>query len=190
MTGPAAEGLIWNAAGLLGEDAGAARELEVDGVAVPLDDDLALARPVSGRVRFRRTNRGILVDADLHAALATECSRCLRPMEIPVDIRIEEEFLPALDMATGQPLSTDEEPEVARLTDHHEIDLAPLVRDELLLAEPIAPVHSPDCPGLCPVCGLPLDEGTHDHPDDDVDPRLEALRDFRPADGDGPPDRD
>jgi hypothetical protein len=30
------------------------------------------------------------------------------------------------------------------------------------------------------VCGLPLDEGEHDHPDDDIDPRLEALRAFRP----------
>jgi hypothetical protein len=27
---------------------------------------------------------------------------------------------------------------------------------------------------------LPLDEGTHDHPTDDIDPRLEALRGFKP----------
>ncbi|MEA2578347.1 MAG: Large ribosomal subunit accumulation protein YceD, partial [Chloroflexota bacterium] len=37
-----------------------------------------------------------------------------------------------------------------------------------------------DCPGLCPTCGLPLDEGEHDHPDDDIDPRLAALRGFKP----------
>jgi hypothetical protein len=29
---------------------------------------------------------------------------------------------------------------------------------------------------------LPLDEGEHDHPDDDIDPRLEALKAFRPDD--------
>ena len=44
----------------------------------------------------------------------------------------------------------------------------------------IAPLDREDCPGLCIVCGLPLDEGTHDHPDDDIDPRLEALRGFQP----------
>ena len=49
-----------------------------------------------------------------------------------------------------------------------------------LLAEPIAPLDRPDCPGLCAVCGIPFDEGTHDHPDDDIDPRLEALRAFQP----------
>ena len=50
------------------------------------------------------------------------------------------------------------------------------------MAEPIAPLHSPDCAGLCVECGLPLDEGTHDHPTDDIDPRLEALRSFKPDD--------
>ena len=177
---PAAAPLTWNVAGLLGEDPGASREYDVEGVDIPLEEGLTLARPASGHVRFRRTNRGILVDADLAAALGTECSRCLRPMAIPVTMRFEEEYLPALDMASGKPLSTDEEPEVARLTDHHEIDLEPAIRDEILLAEPIAPVHSPDCPGLCVVCGLPLDEGVHDHETDDIDPRLEALRNFRP----------
>jgi uncharacterized protein len=175
---PATEPLTWNVAGLLAEDPGASREFEVEGVTSD-SDEFELARPVSGHVRFRRTNRGILVDARLTAGLATECSRCLRPMDIPVDIRIEEEFLPALDMSSGKPLSTEDEPDVARLTDHHEVDLGPLVRDEVLLAEPIAPVHSPDCPGLCVVCGLPLDEGTHDHETDDIDPRLEALRQFK-----------
>ena len=143
---------------------------------------LSLAKPITGHVRFRRTNRGILADAQLTASLATECSRCLRPMELPVEVSIEEEFLPALDMATGKPLPTEAEPDVARLTDHHEVDLTPLVRDELLLAVPFAPLHDPNCPGLCPICGLPLDEGVHDHPEDDIDPRLEALRAFKPND--------
>jgi uncharacterized protein len=183
MTHPATDApLTWNVAGLLGDDAGTSREFDVADITIPLDEDLQLSRPISGHVRFRRTNRGILVDARLTTGLQTECSRCLRPMEVPVDIAIEEEFLPALDLATGKPLPTDAEPDVARLTDHHEIDLEPLIRDELVLAEPIAPLHSPECMGLCIECGLPLDEGTHDHPTDDIDPRLEALRNFKPDD--------
>ena len=174
--------LTWNVGGLLGDDAGTSRDFDVADVTIRLDEDLELSRPISGHVRFQRTNRGILADAQLTTALQTECSRCLRPMEVPVDIAIEEEFLPALDLASGKPLPTDAEPDVARLTDHHEIDLAPLVRDELVMAEPIAPLHSPDCAGLCVECGLPLDEGTHDHPTDDIDPRLEALRRFKPDD--------
>ena len=173
--------LTWNVAGLLAEDPGASREFDVGDVTIPLDDGPELARPISGHVRLRRTNRGIIADARLQTGLRTECSRCLRPMDVPVDLVIEEEFLPALDLSTGKPLPADAEPDVARLTDHHEIDLEPLVRDELVLAEPIAPLHSPDCAGLCIECGLPLDEGSHDHPTDDIDPRFEALRGFTAA---------
>ena len=73
----------------------------------------------------------------------------------------------------------DEEAGVIRLSDHHELDLEPAIREAILLAEPIAPLDREDCPGLCIVCGLPLDEGEHDHPDEDIDPRLEALKGFR-----------
>jgi uncharacterized protein len=170
--------LTWNVAGLLGEDPGAARVHEVEGARIDLGD-LRLAEPVAGHVRLVRTNRGILASADLHGALALECSRCLRDVSVPVDVRFQEEYLPALDLATGRPLPVDDEPEVLRLTDHHELDLETPVREGLQLGEPIAPLCRPDCPGLCVVCGGRLDEGTHDHPDDEIDPRLEALRAFR-----------
>jgi uncharacterized protein len=173
--------LAWNVAGLLADDPGAERVYPVAGVTIDIDD-LSLASPIEGRVRLLRTNRGILASASLRAALALECSRCLRDVIEPVSIDIQEEYLPSLDLATGRPLPTDDEPDVARLTDHHELDLETPVREAIQLAEPIAPLCRPDCPGLCIVCGERLDEGEHDHPTDDIDPRLEALRGFRADD--------
>jgi uncharacterized protein len=180
VTGDATDdGLIWNVAGLLGDDPGAERVHIVSDIEIDLGAELRLAAPIAGRVRLVRTNRGILASADLGTALDLECSRCLRPIVFPVEIHLQEEYLPALDITTGRPLPTEDEPDVARLSDHHELDLEPAVRDAILLVEPIAPLCAPDCPGLCIVCGLRLDEGTHDHPDDDIDPRMEALRGFR-----------
>lgn len=177
---PAERPFAWNVAGLLTDVAGADRTYEVAGATIDLPDDLGLAAPIAGRVRLARTNRGILVEARLTTELAGECARCLRPLTTPVEIVIDEEYLPSLDIATGRPVAADDEPDALRLTDHHEVDLEPSIRDAISLAEPIAPLDRPDCPGLCVVCGLPLDEGVHDHPDDDIDPRLEALRAFRP----------
>ena len=175
--------LTWNVAGLLADDPGADRIYEIEAVTIDLGEDLRLARPIEGRVRLLRTNRGILAHADLRTALALQCSRCLRDIELPVEIRFQEEYLPALDLTTGRPLPVDDEPDIARLTDHHELDLETPVREAVQLAEPIAPLHSPDCQGLCIVCGLPLEEGEHDHPGEDIDPRMEALRGFTPDDG-------
>ncbi len=182
MTRPASdEPFLWNVAGLLGEPPGAERDYEIDAAPIDLGEDLQLAEPVSGRVRLSRTNRGILAGANLRAALALECSRCLREIALPVDVDLQEEYLPSIDLATGRLLPAGDEPDVLRLSDHHELDLETPVREAIQLAEPIAPLCRVDCPGLCIVCGRRLDEGTHDHPDDDVDPRLEALRGFTPG---------
>ena len=171
---------IWNVAGLLGDIVGADRTYDVADARIELPEELTLAEPIAGHVRLIHTNRGVLARANLRTALAMECVRCLRPTTVPLELTIEDEFLPSLDLTTGKPVPTGEEPEALRLTDHHELDLEPSVRDAISLAEPIAPLDRPDCPGLCPTCGLPLDEGAHDHPDDEIDPRLEALRAFRP----------
>jgi uncharacterized protein len=181
MSARAADGpFIWNVAGLLGDVVGADRTYDIADARIELPDELTLAEPISGQVRLTHTNRGVLAQANLRTALATECVRCLRPTTVPLDLAIEDEFLPSLDLATGKPVPTADEPEALRLSDHHELDLERSVFDAISLAEPIAPLDRPDCPGLCPICGLPLDEGAHDHPDDDIDPRLEALRAFKP----------
>ncbi len=179
MTSPGSdEPFIWNVAGLLAEPPGAERTERIDAATIDLGDDLRLAGPIDGRVRLVRTNRGILATADLETALALECSRCLREIALPIELRLQEEYLPSLDLATGRPLPSADEPDVPRLTDHHELDLETPVREAILLAEPIAPLCRDDCPGLCIVCGARLDEGVHDHPDDEIDPRLEVLRGF------------
>ncbi|MBA2719719.1 MAG: DUF177 domain-containing protein [Chloroflexi bacterium] len=180
--GPAADApLVWNVAGLLGDGAGAARDYAIEGVELDGGDDFRLAAPIDGRLHVSRTNRGLLVDADFATALTMECVRCLREITVPLTFEIHDEALPSLDLKTGKATALsaeDEETGVIVLTSHHELDLEPAIRDAILLNEPIAPLDREDCPGLCIVCGLPLDEGDHDHPDDDIDPRLEALRGF------------
>ena len=179
MTAVPADALVYPLAGLLAEPPGARRDFAFEGVGLDLGPDLELGAPVDGRVRISRTNRGLLVNGSIRTSLALACSRCLKPIDLALDLRLDEEALPALDIVTGRPLDPTIEPEIVRLTDHHEIDLEPLVREAILLAEPIAPLCRPDCPGLCPVCGESLEAGPHDHADLPIDPRLEALRAFR-----------
>ncbi len=144
-----------------------------------LGPDLRQAAPVEGTVRVARTNRGVLVTGRLTAGLAEQCSRCLKEIDVPLEVTLDEEVLPSIDIATGLPVDASAEPDVARLTDHHELDLEPLVREAIPLAEPIAPLGREDGPGLCPVCGAELAVGDHAHEEAVVDPRLEALRAFR-----------
>jgi uncharacterized protein len=172
--------LTFAVSGLLADVPGTLRDYAVDAVDVDPGDGLLLAEPVSGTLRLTRTNRGLVVDAKLRTVLAGECARCLRPLVTPVQVRIDEEVLPTIDIGRGLPLPPGEggHPEAARLTDHHELELRPLVAEAISLQEPIAPLCEPDCPGLCPECGERVEPG-HGHGDGPIDPRLEALRAFR-----------
>jgi uncharacterized protein len=55
------------------------------------------------------------------------------------------------------------------------IDLAPSVRDAMVLALPNNPLCRADCPGLCPECGVHRDDLPADHNHDQTDPRWAAL---------------
>jgi uncharacterized protein len=164
----------------MAEAPGTAREYPVGPVEVEIDEGVTLTRPVTGRVRLSRTNRGLVVEATVATAMAGECARCLRPVEARIEARIEEEVLPTIDLASGQPVPLEEgaDPEAPRLTDHHELELRPLVAEAVSLQEPIAFLCEPDCPGLCPECGERMEPG-HGHGEGPIDPRLEALRAFR-----------
>ncbi len=176
------EPLTYPLSGLLRELPGAIRLYPVAGVTVDLGPDLTLADPIEGTIRVSRTNRGVLVHGRLETAIATQCSRCLRDIEVPLDLEIDEEALPSIDIESGQPIVWSGEPDALRLTAAHELELETVVVEAIQLAEPIAPLCREECPGLCVVCGADLSLGAHHH-EEDVDPRLEALRAFR-IDGD------
>lgn len=171
--------LTYPLSGLLAEPPGTERRYEIHGATIELPDDLRLIEPIDGRVRVTRTNRGVLVDADFATVIAGSCSRCLRDIEIPMQVHLREEVLPSIDLATGKPVAADDEPEVARLTNHHDLDFGALAAEAISLNEPIAPLCEAACPGLCITCGERLGPGHAEHPADDIDPRLAALQAFR-----------
>lgn len=177
MTGPSS--LVYPLAGLLAEPPGERRVFPVHGAVIPLPDGLRLAEPLEGRITIARTNRGVLVEARLDTAIEAECARCLRSIEVPISVTVDEEALPSVELTSGAPIDTSAEPDVTRLDDHHQLDVGALVGEAVSLAEPIAPLCEPDCPGLCPTCGERLGPGHPAHGEEAIDPRLEVLRSFR-----------
>ena len=175
--------LSYNVAELLRSAPGTSRRYDVDGATMPIADDLELARPIAGEVHPSRTSRSILARASLNTAVAGRCSRCLGPVVERIDVEIEEEALPSIDIDSGLPVDRAAEPEVLRLDEHHELDLSQPVREAISLAEPIAPLCQPGCRGLCVVCGANLNaEPAHRHADEEIDPRFAGLLAWQPAD--------
>jgi len=125
---------------MLGEGAGPAT----------LEADITITPAIGGAFRITGSYRA---QADL------ECSRCLKRFPF----RISESAL-EIDLQPGASLKGQAEHELDRaeldVEFYHgdEIEPVELIREQLLLALPMVPLHSENCKGLCPVCGTDWNE--------------------------------
>ena len=140
--------------------------VELDAVDPRLGGDTGDAGDVAVDLTLESTLDDIVVTGTLTVEWSDECRRCLRPLADALRIDVEERYAdaPELDefpIANGQ------------------IDLRPMVREEVLLAIPDAPLCRDDCPGLCPVCGIDLQSSPdHGHPEE-RDERWAVLDELR-----------
>jgi uncharacterized protein len=160
------------------EPTGSRREHLVDEPFRPLEDD-SRSYTVKGPVVLLRTNSGVLATAHLRSEASGECARCLNPVNYPVSLEIEEEFLPTFDPVTGAALPAPEEPGVQTIDTHHVLDLTDAARQAWLLSEPMQILCRPECQGLCHTCGSDLNLGECACNRAPLDSRWAALASYR-----------
>ena len=140
--------------------------------------------PVKADVCFEFVNERVLAVVSVRAAFALPCSRCLR--ETGVEASGELKYLFSLRAARdsaapdgcGAP-EEDGDVDVIQVDSFQaELDVTQCVWETLLLSLPEGALCSPDCEGLCPICGKDRNEGDCGCRYDDLDPRLAVLRDL------------
>ncbi|GAA2657191.1 YceD family protein [Paractinoplanes durhamensis] len=119
-------------------------------------------------------SEGVYISGSVRGSLSGECGRCLNEINQSFDVSIAELF--AYEDSTTE--ETTDEDEVGRMQGDL-IDLEPAVRDAVVLALPNTPLCRPDCPGLCPECGVHFDDLPADHSHEEVDSRWAALRNLQ-----------
>jgi len=110
--------------------------------------DLNLAKPLDGELKLVRTDFGLAASVAITTTVTLECHRCLQAFSQDVAVKFEAEF------------ATIPDPEQWPIEADQTIDLAPAIRQEILVALPIKQLCQADCPGLCSVCGK---RSKHDH---------------------------
>jgi uncharacterized protein len=114
-------------------------------------------------LRLESLTDGIVVDGLLRAPWADSCRRCLAPASGDVVSEVGELFQHVVIDPDAFEIVGDQ------------IDLGAMIRENLLLDAPIAPLCRADCAGLCPTCGIDLNTATCDCVTAAIDPRWEAL---------------
>ena len=122
---------------------GAVRDVTVDVDAAPLDAEHEhLVGDVHVELRLTALNDGIDVDGTVSVDWATVCRRCLTDVSGTAVGVVDELY-------QIQPLDPD-----AYLIEDGQLDLAPLVRETVLLELDNERLCRDECAGLCPVCGV------------------------------------
>ncbi len=119
---------------------------------VPIDDTVEITdcgrSRVVGEAELTRTNRSVLVRADVHTEVGLECARCLAPYTCPLDLHFEEEYFPMTDVQSGLPLAEPEEPGSFTIDENLTLDLGEGIRQYALTAIPMKPLCRAACPGI------------------------------------------
>lgn len=126
--------------------------------------------PLATRIDVARTTSGWALRLRASVVVHATCDRCLGPARLELDVDAREvEQGEADDPELRSPYVTDGVLEPTRW-----------LHDAIVLALPDRVLCREDCAGLCPVCGVSLNEAdpaTHVH-EREPDPRFAGLRDL------------
>ena len=106
------------------------------------------SRDVHAELHVESATGGIVVNGVVTAEARGQCSRCLADLGLSISSDVDEIYQRVPENDDVYPLEGDQ------------LDLRPMVRETVLLAIPEAPLCSPACKGLCPVCGVDLNQAT------------------------------
>lgn len=116
------------------------------------DESFPLVEPATVDVLLTNAGSGIVASGTVSARVTAECSRCLCPFETVIAGAVEGYYV------QNEPEDDEAEP----ISGDKTIDLAPALVAALVIEAPFAPIHDPECKGLCPECGMDLNVGSCD----------------------------
>lgn len=118
-------------------------------------------------------DRKLLLEAKGRVVLSVPCGRCLEEVNLPFDISMSKE-LDFNDSDADRIKDLDE----LNYIDGYNLDLDLLIFDEILIGFPLQVLCSPDCKGICTVCGKNLNKGTCECDTFVGDPRMSVIQDI------------
>lgn len=139
--------------------------------------DFDFPGPVHVNLVQYRAGQELIFQGTLRGAVIGHCARCLEDFTIDLDRPFHFVLLP--HSTAGPELELEEDDLDLSYYSGEEIDVSPLVREQLLLALPTQPLCRQDCRGLCPSCGVNRNREECSCPTAFADPRLAALRELK-----------
>jgi len=122
------------------------------------------------------TDGEVRVQGRYTAEMTAQCDRCLGRARFPLDAGFDLFYRPVSVIAREEEVAIDEGEAEIGFYEGGGIELADILREQVLLALPMQRVCSDVCKGICPVCGKNRNETACDCKMESADDRWGALR--------------
>ena len=143
----------------------------------PQDPDYRVVAPVEVSLDVEKVGGGAFrVTGRANTKLELDCSRCVDPYELPVDVTFELRYVPQEQNAGDDDREIVEDDLTTTYYREGSLDLIEMLREQFQLALPMKPLCSDACRGLCPECGANLNRTECGHQPKWEDPRLAPLK--------------
>jgi uncharacterized protein len=126
----------------------------------------------------KKVGKTVSLEVKAETVVDLECCRCLDGFTFPIKAEFQYILSPAEEQFEEEVELTSED----LLSGYYKndvIELAPVIFEQILLQIPIKPVCSDSCKGLCPHCGVNLNEEACQCQVNAVDFRLAVLKNFK-----------
>lgn len=143
-------------------------------IAVPEGDIVELD------MRLESVAQGVLASAEIYAVAHGECIRCLDPVEVVIDRKIQELYRYEPTNEKGRKKRREDEDvdlegEEELQMEGDLMDLEIPIIDAIILTLPVNPLCSDECLGLCPDCGEKWEKLPEGHAHEVIDARWSGL---------------
>jgi uncharacterized protein len=132
--------------------------------------------PTAAEVRldYYRAGQELLFQGHIGGKVVGHCARCLEEYTFDIGkdffvVLVPKKELPGEVELIGGELDLS-------FYEGDQVDLSPLVREQIILALPTRPLCGDDCKGLCAMCGVNLNTQACACTEHSGDPRLAVLR--------------
>lgn len=122
------------------------------------------------------TDGEVRIQGHLTVKLESECDRCLGQAEFPLDTGFDLFYRPSVALDDAEEVAIDEGEAEIGFYEGAGMELEDVLREQIMLLLPMQRVCSPDCKGICPVCGKNRNESACDCREEPVNDRWSALR--------------
>ncbi len=134
-----------------------------------VEDDAVVVGSLAVSLELTNVEGLVAVTGVLEGTIVRECVRCLKEYEDPLAFSVRAAFVrepkhpKRVDVrkshAKVAETELEEEPDDQYQYQGNQLELAPMLREHVILSAPMQPLCNDDCLGLCARCGKNLNEG-------------------------------